>query len=418
MNASSLPRTNTVLVAVLVTALATSGCDFLGFDTGGEEPVTVTNDNSGENDDNDSDDTQDTTQTLVDDDFELVSNYTGPIEFDVPENAYSVSISILDGDHRANYMVTDWQAPNDYEIVPAEWEDSAEGQICYPGCNNRVMMSIGANGSVMPNNPDALPGVEPGSHEFRVHTAAARTGGMGLDDALEQSADTVRVVVHAEVADDAVPEEGTLDLNLFFSGANGWTADNAEDDAELQAIIDDVDEMYDQVGIDIGEVAYHDIEGNYRIIEDMNSGDGDLSQMFAQSERAELEGPSIFFIDELSSPFGGGGGGVLGISGGIPGPMLVDGTPRSGVAVATDSAQAPGSGGISKVTAHELGHYLGLFHTSEHFGGMGGTPAHDPLPDTEQDDEGYLMHASGTGEEMSEWQGRVMRNNPWVYQSD
>ena len=109
-----------------------------------------------------------------------------------------------------------------------------------------------------------------------------------------------------------------------------------------------------------------------------------------------------------------GGGGVLGISGGIPGPMIVNGSPRSGVAVATDSSQAAGAPGLVHVTGHELGHYLGLFHTSEQFA-MPGTPGHDPLPDTAEDDPSLLMHATGGGNTMSEWQGRVMRKNPWVY---
>ena len=67
--------------------------------------------------------------------------------------------------------------------------------------------------------------------------------------------------------------------------------------------------------------------------------------------------------------------------------------------------------------AHEAGHFLGLFHTSEQNFGLGGG-IHDPLPDTPDNDESYLMFNTGAGDKLSPWQGRVMRSNPWVRHPD
>ena len=346
-------------------------------------------------------------EVLLDEtDVALVNDYSDPLTVEVPQDVHSLAITITEGSPTPAYGVTDWSGPDGFSIVPDGWESSGTG-ICYQDCNNRVVVQPGAFGALAPNNPDSR--VTPGTHEFRVFTMDM--GGMSFlhDVSTAQSTNTVRVTVYGKMVDDIVPDTGTLDLNLFFTGANGWTAASAPDDPQLQELLVTMDQLYDQVGIEIGEVAYHDVDSSFQVIQDLQTGTGDLAQLFSESARATLEGPSVFFVEQLSSMFGA----VLGISGGIPGPMLVNGSPRGGVAVTTDMSGIPDAPSIAQVTAHELGHYLGLFHTSEQLA-FPGMPAHDPLPDTPPDDESYLMHAASSGDNMSEWQGRVMRKNPWV----
>lgn len=403
------------LVAIATASLTASGCTLSELGGSSSSDNQSNSDNQSENDgqNDDQDDRTVTTETLLDDDeITLANGYSDTIEIEVPDDVLSIAINVSDGPEDDSHFVTDWESPDGFEMVPDGWE--TDGDVCYPDCANRVMQSAGASGALAPNNPDAEAGVEPGTHSFRVGTRPMSFGRL-QDPERAQSSDTVRVSVFAEVVGEEVPDEGTLDLNLFFTGANDWDAETAPDDPEVQGIIADIDDTYDQVGIDIGEVAYHDVDDGYQYIQDGFSGSGDLAQMYAHSAEAELEGPSVFFVEELM-----GGFGVLGIAGGIPGPMIIDGTPSSGVAIGVSDAGGPGAPGVANVTAHELGHYLGLYHTSEHNGGWGGgggdsMPSHDPLPDTEEDDTSYLMHASGDGNTMSEWQGRVMRNNPWVY---
>jgi len=124
----------------------------------------------------------------------------------------------------------------------------------------------------------------------------------------------------------------------------------------------------------------------------------------------------VFFVEDLLTGAAGsqGFGILLGVSGGIPGPAGLMGTGRSGVVLALKrSAQAPTP--LYKVFSHEVGHFLGLYHTSEqNFGG--GQQIHDQLPDTPENDPTMVMHNSGNGDILSASQGSTMRLNPWVRQ--
>ena len=67
---------------------------------------------------------------------------------------------------------------------------------------------------------------------------------------------------------------------------------------------------------------------------------------------------------------------------------------------------------VARVTAHEMGHYLGLRHTAE------SSSAHDDIDDTANHGRNgngqYLMHwsASSGGSEISNGQGLVIRGHP------
>jgi hypothetical protein len=114
-----------------------------------------------------------------------------------------------------------------------------------------------------------------------------------------------------------------------------------------------------------------------------------------------------------------GGSEPAGYSMGLPGPFDVDRS-NAAVLVSTDAYTSGGFldvDGLSSTIAHEVGHYLGLYHTSESTGTQ-----HDPLPDTPEctgavctpEFDNNIMTAGGGANRMSVTDGQafVMRQHP------
>lgn len=336
------------------------------------------------------------------------------VDFVVPPGTVAVTVTV-EGTHWGEmYALESWTGPEGSVLVQENWPEDEPNQlaalgmpttICHTLCSNRIAASEAAFAAIAPNNPEAT--VVAGAHQLTVY--GIHMGQTSID----LSNSNAFVTIHAKILD-AEPQTGILDLNLHFTGSNGWTAQSAQQDPVFAALMDGVDEIYSQIGIEIGEVAWLDADTRFQVIETIQGENSDLMELFSQTPSGALNAVNLFFVEEIKTPpeaaiFGGGT--ILGIAGGIPGPVIVPGTGRSGVAVGTVLVE--GGPQLHQVVAHELGHYLGLFHTTENLGGFIG-PAHDPLPDTPEGDESYLMHASGAGDTLSPWQGKVMRQNPWV----
>lgn len=224
------------------------------------------------------------------------------------------------------------------------------------------------------------------------------------------------------------PERQAMDVVFNFVGApEGLNASAARTDADFQTAVGVLEDLYDKLGIDVGDKIYQDLANAdaLRTIDSIDGPGNELSQLFARSTD-QGQGLTFFFVQEIVG--GDEGYIILGIAGGIPGPPAIHGTPHSGVALTLmDFRDSPRV--LGQTMAHEGGHYLGLFHTTE----SGGT-SHDPLPDTAQckagDDDnfdGYLSteECAGKGSDnfmfwlagpsasqVSAEQGRVLRRNP------
>lgn len=176
-----------------------------------------------------------------------------------------------------------------------------------------------------------------------------------------------------------------IDLNVYLVGLPGVTAATAPEDENFIALFDAFEAIYAQADVEIGELRFidppADVVETYQIIR---------SQAAAEALVAETLVPGDDFDDALSMnvfftrafAFSNGQG-VLGISMGLPGAAGLHGTRASGVAFTgefigeTIPREGDGNQYTGIVLAHEVGHFLGLFHTSEQFGA-----GFDPLADT------------------------------------
>jgi hypothetical protein len=117
-----------------------------------------------------------------------------------------------------------------------------------------------------------------------------------------------------------------------------------------------------------------------------------------------------------------GGSPLAGYALGLPGPYDAD-RPNAAVLVAAGPFQSPSSGaldlaGLAVTCTHEIGHYLGLYHTSERDGQL-----HDPIPDTPEcmangsalcsDADNVMFWTGGASRHvLSEGQAIVLRRHP------
>ncbi|MCA9538002.1 MAG: hypothetical protein KC620_03905 [Myxococcales bacterium] len=234
------------------------------------------------------------------------------------------------------------------------------------------------------------------------------------------------------------PTRGQVDVNFFFAKISDLNADRAQTDGDFQAAVDEMRTIWGRQGVDVGDISYCNLSGSdadrYAVIDSVDGPSSELSRMFKLSENAgalgcAAEGAINFFM--VQEIVGGRAGYIiLGVAGGIPGPAIIAGTSHSGVAVTTAGFRRSPTQ-LAQTMAHEGGHYLGLFHTTEAEG-----TAFDPLPDTPECDNSRDRNADGlvdsgecgssgadnlmfwaagdSAEKVSDDQGFILRRNPGI----
>jgi hypothetical protein len=206
-----------------------------------------------------------------------------------------------------------------------------------------------------------------------------------------------------------------LNLNVFYVGAKGFAAMNDRGPALLADALDEVDRILGQADIFIGDVRQIEVADGLlehgTKIEGVDVGTGfanitthfgvypQLPELFKLSAGAANTAVNLFFVADIEMR--NDGGDLNAISGGTPGPLGMHGTPGSGIAISTDMMILENNPKkLGRTLAHELGHMLGLFHTTE-TGGL----VFDPLDDTpvcptdrDQDRNGFLSATECAGQ--------------------
>jgi len=181
---------------------------------------------------------------------------------------------------------------------------------------------------------------------------------------------------------------GGLDLNVFYVGALDWVPTGSRGPPELEQALDEVDRIFDQAGLFVREVRQIAVVGalpqtgttfpdgdpkqGFQFLQGRFGVLAELPALFELSAGAANTAVNLFFVADIESSTGE----LEGLSGGIPGPFGMHGTGSSGIVFAADMMQGDPDT-MGRTLAHELAHFLGLFHISEADGS-----AHDPLDDT------------------------------------
>jgi len=162
-----------------------------------------------------------------------------------------------------------------------------------------------------------------------------------------------------------LPDNATLIIQPYLTGSS-YGADN------LTAALAVLKSIYAGAGIQVtlNSTKIIDNSSFSTISDDFNNTN--TSALVSQGSKNVI---NLFFAEDVSSTTGG----VLGIAAGIPGSLGIAGN-RNGVLIGL-SAHLSGSSLndqlLGETAAHEMGHFLGLFHTTESSGS-----SHDPLSDT------------------------------------
>lgn len=174
---------------------------------------------------------------------------------------------------------------------------------------------------------------------------------------------------------------GSLIVNVHFCGLNDLNAGNAMANPSFGVLLSEFSRILLQAGIQAQVAGTYDCPASDQtrlaVIDDVDGNQNglpdELEDLFSQSGIVTTRGLSIFFVQQIDDNDGDASTFIAGIAGGIPGPGPIVGTVQSGVAVAMASNRI---GLLSteallrrgRTMAHEVGHYLGLFHTTEQCG--------------------------------------------------
>src|SRR5262249_22024972 len=198
----------------------------------------------------------------------------------------------------------------------------------------------------------------------------------------------------------SIPQQGAIDLAIYLvSNDASLRADSAPNDPDLQRMLREIAAAFAGAGICVQSVTYYDVPAWARTaysilcISALLAADpcSEYRQMFTLAKPGNAL--SLFFVDQVTVPGAAAGDRYVGWDGAIPGLSTVSGTVAGGAVVSVADLRSKDNCGagfspdcgpdlVGYTAAHESGHALGLFPTSEGTAASG--EDFDPISDTPQ----------------------------------
>lgn len=159
----------------------------------------------------------------------------------------------------------------------------------------------------------------------------------------------------------------TLDLNIYLLGVPGLTAANVGTNPDVQAVLAQVNALFQTGGISLGQVRFIDGDRESQERYGIVRGLSDLRNVTAlgQPVGPDLDAHlsvDVFWVEDIL--VGQTSGLILGLSAGVPGAPGLHGNANNGLLFRLADLGADNSY-VAHIMAHEIAHYLGLRHTTE-----------------------------------------------------
>lgn len=254
----------------------------------------------------------------------------------------------------------------------------------------RYQPSLSVSTIMVPNTPNI--GLQVGIYDIDV-SSLLPIGGVGT------AVPDVRVIYKLDPGAD-------LDLHVYFLNMADHPCAGAFDAGRLDsfaapesprfiAFLDRLGEIFDDAGVSLDEITYHDIHDRPDLDGLSKDRLGDLLELSQATS-----GVNLFIVRSISPP------GVQALIGGTPAPPATPGTRASGVAIAAETLCYRTWDDLARTTAHALARSMGLFHNRDP-NGFG-----DTIADSDEGTENLMFFSEFGGTELSPGQADVLRRYP------
>ena len=282
--------------------------------------------------------------------------------FTVPQGAISFSLTLQGNDViEGGLFISGLIDPNGLPVTPLD--------------PNVVFCDTGLCSTLIPRSPEFV--ATPGVWQYNLGTLQADLTGINLYSITANLA--LRTGPEIDLSNNFPAQ---LNIKTFLTANTVDTDDIALVLTQLEAIAN-----ANNIAINLDPITVVTDPRFTEVSSDFNNTD--TAALVSMGDADQI---NIFFIESYS---GLNTAGLVGISGGLPATMGIKGK-YNGVLLDADitrenSTDAYYARTMAEFTLHEIGHFLGLYHTTEQL-----FDGHDVLPDTPECDDSFDSDGAGT----------------------
>jgi len=276
-----------------------------------------------------------------------------------------------------------------FDDLPSPPADGSGTEVFYGGFSPFTGMMTIPNTSLALQQAAVAGGLQPGTWKFTVNDFSLECAQVTNCSPKTPSGNSYDIRVLTKPGLPA--STGTVDIAFYFLGGSVSSAAAAQTNPAFTRMLQTLSTLYANAGLCLGTVTLYDVPAWAKskwpglVNADDESVCGDLSQIFTLA--ANGNHINFFFVNGFKANSGQGLS-VVGVDGTIPGPSSLAGNVSSGASVNGSDLTTLGCGGpinvtgcgadeVAYIVAHEGGHFMGLYHTTEQTG-----DSFDTLSDT------------------------------------